>query len=93
MNRKLSKKLASSLMAAAMLTTATTTIIPSTVSAGQLLGETSFDYKALPWHIVESSPANQDFAIEEGAATKPISSALAATPLGNLVLKRKPAEI
>ena len=67
MNRKLSKKLASSLMAAAMLTTATTTIIPSTVSAGQLLGETSFDYKALPWHIVESSPANQDFAIEEGA--------------------------
>ena len=33
------------------------------VSAGQVLGETSFDYKALPWHTCESSPAKQDFEL------------------------------
>lgn len=37
------------------------------VSAGEVLGETSFDYKALPWHTCESSPAKQDFKIEDGA--------------------------
>ena len=33
------------------------------VSAGQVLGETSFDYKALPWHTCESSPAKQNFEL------------------------------
>ncbi len=32
-------------------------------SEWQLLGETSFDYKMLPWHTVESSPAKQDFEL------------------------------
>ena len=36
------------------------------VSAGEVLGETSFEYKALPWHTCESSPAKQNFAIEDG---------------------------
>ncbi|MBP0977549.1 MAG: glycoside hydrolase family 9 protein, partial [Oscillospiraceae bacterium] len=35
------------------------------VSAGQVLGETSFDYKALPWHTCESSPAKQNFELTE----------------------------
>ena len=33
------------------------------VNAGQMLGETSFDYKILPWHTVEASPAKQNFEI------------------------------
>ncbi len=36
------------------------------VSAGQVLGETSFEYKALPWHTCESSPAKQNFEIKGG---------------------------
>ena len=36
------------------------------VSAGEVLGETSFEYKALPWHTCESSPAKQTFSIEDG---------------------------
>ena len=31
----------------------------------QLLGETTFDYKMIPWHTVESSPAKQNFEITE----------------------------
>ena len=33
---------------------------------GQMLGETSFEYKALPWHTCESSPAKQNFNLEDG---------------------------
>ena len=33
------------------------------VNASQMLGETSFDYKILPWHTVEASPAKQNFEI------------------------------
>ena len=35
------------------------------VKAGQLLEETSFDYKALPWHIAYSKPAKQDFELTD----------------------------
>ncbi len=67
MYKKISKSIAASLMSAAMLTTAATAVVPTTASAGQILGETSFDYKSLPWHTVSTSPAKQNFAIEEGA--------------------------
>ena len=40
-----------------------------TVSAEQLLGETSFDYKMLPWEPCEASPARQYFVVEDGAVT------------------------
>jgi len=33
---------------------------------GQMLGETTFEYKALPWHTCESSPAKQNFNLEDG---------------------------
>jgi endoglucanase len=36
------------------------------VSAGEVLGETSFEYKALPWHTCESSPAKQNFELVDG---------------------------
>ena len=49
-------------------TTTTTTAPPAATSEVQVLGETSFDYKLLPWHFVSSSPAKQDYSVEEGAA-------------------------
>ncbi|MDE7098752.1 MAG: glycoside hydrolase family 9 protein [Ruminococcus sp.] len=65
MHKKFFKAFAGSLMSAAMLATAVTGVVaPMSASAGQVLGETSFEYKALPWHTCESSPAKQNFAIE-----------------------------
>ncbi len=67
MHKKISRAIAGSLMSAAMLATAITGMVaPITASAGQVLGETTFDYKALPWHTCESSPAKQDFEIKDG---------------------------
>ena len=68
MHKKISKAIAGSLMSAAMLATAVTGVIaPMSVSAGQVLGETSFENKALPWHTCETSPAKQDFKLEDEA--------------------------
>ena len=53
-------------MSAAVMTTAVAS--PLNVSAGQLLYETHFDYKMIPWHTCESAPAKQTFSIEDGAA-------------------------
>ncbi|MDE5583484.1 MAG: glycoside hydrolase family 9 protein [Ruminococcus sp.] len=65
MHKKFSRAIAASLMSAAMLATAVAgTVAPITASAGQVLGETTFDHKALPWHTCESSPAKQDFEIK-----------------------------
>ncbi|MBO5162854.1 MAG: glycoside hydrolase family 9 protein [Ruminococcus sp.] len=68
MHKKISKAIAGSLMSMAMLATAVTgTIAPLSASAGQVLGETSFTNKALPWHTCETSPAKQDFRLEDEA--------------------------
>ena len=67
MHKKFSKAIVASLMAATMVAPTIATVAPMSVSAGQVLGETSFDYKALPWHTCESSPAKQNFLIEDGA--------------------------
>ena len=49
MHKKISRAIAGSLMSAAMLATALTGVVaPMSVSAGQVLGETTFDHKALP---------------------------------------------
>ena len=67
MHKKISRAVAGSLLSAAMLATAVTGMVaPITASAGQVLGETTFDYKALPWHTCESSPAKQNFEIKDG---------------------------
>ena len=68
MHKKISKAIVGSLMSAAMLATAVTGVIaPMSASAGQVLGETSFTNKALPWHTCETSPAKQDFRLEDEA--------------------------
>ncbi len=66
MNNRITKAIAASLMAAAMIAPTAAKVAPMAVSAGQVLGETSFDYKAIPWHTVENSPAKQNFLIEDG---------------------------
>ncbi len=64
-SRKLRKVLAT--VAAVTLLAGSVATPVMNVSAGEVLGETSFEYKALPWHTCESSPAKQNFAIEDGA--------------------------
>ncbi len=40
---------------------------PQKASAYELLGETTFENKILPWHTVETSPAKQTFELMDGA--------------------------
>ncbi len=64
MNRN--KRIVAALCAVSMI--AGTVAVPdalNTVRAGQLLEETTFDYKAIPWHVIESKPAKQDFELTE----------------------------
>ena len=69
MYRKRTGVVIASLIAAAMTASAAlAAITPLTASANQMLGESTFDYKILPWHTVEAAPAKQDFRIEDGAA-------------------------
>ncbi|MCQ2417516.1 MAG: glycoside hydrolase family 9 protein [Oscillospiraceae bacterium] len=58
---KRSKKIVASLCSLAMALPTVANVVTMTASAGQVLGETSFTNKALPWHTCESSPAKQDF--------------------------------
>ena len=67
MHKKIKSAIVASLMAATMIAPTVANVATMSASAGQVLGETSFDYKALPWHTCETSPAKQDFAIEDGA--------------------------
>ena len=62
------KKIIAGFLAAAMIapTTAGMTDMQST-HAFEILGETTFDHKILPWHTVEVSPAKQYFELSEGA--------------------------
>ena len=67
MHKKIKSAIVASLMAATMVAPTVANVVTMSASAGQVLGETTFDYKALPWHTCETSPAKQDFAIEDGA--------------------------
>lgn len=67
MHKKSSMIIASLAAAAMVAPTAVGFMAPLTASAGEVCGESTFDYKALPWHTCESSPAKQNFAIEDGA--------------------------
>ena len=54
-------------MAATVLVPSAAIIAPMSAAAEcQVLGETTFEEKAIPWHTCESSPAKQNFAIEDG---------------------------
>ena len=62
------KKIIAGLLTAALIFPMTVSPAePLSVSARELLGETSFDYKMIPWVTAESSPAKQDFEIADGA--------------------------
>ncbi len=63
MHKKFSRAVIAGIMAVAMLAPMAAEFAPIDVSAGQVLGETSFDYKALPWHTCETSPAKQEFEL------------------------------
>ncbi|MBQ6041691.1 MAG: glycoside hydrolase family 9 protein [Oscillospiraceae bacterium] len=63
---KKTTKIVTALMAAAMVAPMAVSMAPMVASAGQICGESKFTHKALPWHTCESSPAKQDFKIEDG---------------------------
>ena len=63
MHKKTKKILASVLAMATLAPAAVATIAPMPASAGLVVGESTFDHKALPWHTCESSPAKQDFEL------------------------------
>ena len=67
MYKKRTRVILASLLAATMAASAVTQLAaPLTASAGQVLGESTFDYKILPWHLVAASPARQNFEIKDG---------------------------
>ena len=68
MKHQMKRIFAGLLSAAILLPTTVSFTEPLSCSASELLGETSFDYKIIPWMPVESSPAKQDFDISDGAA-------------------------
>ncbi len=73
MNKKFLKAFASSFMAATMLTTTVATVVPMSVSAGDMLGQSTFDEGVgLPWHTCETNPAKQTFEIADGGYTTKI---------------------
>ncbi|HEZ7986873.1 MAG TPA: glycoside hydrolase family 9 protein [Ruminococcus sp.] len=78
MHKKFSKAIVASLMAATMIAPTVATVAPMSVSAGQVLGETTFEHKALPWHTCESSPAKQNFEIKGGEFHVMITTAVGA---------------
>lgn len=76
---KRSKMIIAGILALTMVAPTVANIVPMSVSAGQILGETSFDYKALPWHTCESSPAKQDFELtKDGTVHLTIKKAIGA---------------
>jgi endoglucanase len=64
---KNTKRIVAGLLAVATIAPAAANLTSIVASAGQICGESTFDYKALPWHTCESSPAKQNFGIEDGA--------------------------
>ncbi len=69
MHKNHTRAVVAGILAVAMLAPTVANVAPSlNVSAGQVLGETTFDHKALPWHTSETSPAKQELSLEDGAA-------------------------
>ena len=61
------KKLIAGIMSLAMVSASSVSFIaPMQASAVQVLGESTFEKKALPWYITSTSPAKQDFDLEDG---------------------------
>ena len=55
-------KVIAGILTAAMIVPATASLAePLSTSAYEVLGESTFNYKMLPWSVVTQSPAKQDF--------------------------------
>lgn len=66
--KKHCKKFTAGILTAAMLVpTAVSIAEPVRTSAYELLGETTFEHKMIPWHAVETAPAKQTFELTDGA--------------------------
>ncbi len=66
--KKQCKKVAAGILALAMLMPMGVSIAePVRTYAYELLGETTFEHKMLPWHTVETSPAKQTFELSDDA--------------------------
>ena len=66
MRKHYNKIIAGVLTAAMIVPTAVSVAEPMRSYASQILGETTFDHKMLPWHTAEASPAKQYFDIADG---------------------------
>jgi len=64
LNKKIRKVMAS-VMAVALLA-GSVSMPAENVFAGEVLGETGFENKYLPWRGLESAPANQNISVEDG---------------------------
>lgn len=66
--KKHCKKIAAGILSAAMLVPTGVSIAePVRASAYELVGETTFEHKMIPWHAVETAPAKQTFELTDGA--------------------------
>ena len=78
MHKSFNRLMISAVSLAMAVSSAVSFITPMQAAAVQVLGESTFDKKALPWHLVEASPAQQDFEIEDGTfhilITQPIGA-------------------
>lgn len=66
MHKILKKLMAGAVSLAITAGAAVSFIAPMQTCAVQVLGESAFEEKALPWHICEARPADQDFELEDG---------------------------
>ncbi|SHM54152.1 glycoside hydrolase family 9 protein [Ruminococcus flavefaciens] len=67
MHKKL-KKIMAGAMSLATLAASTTVISPMAAETTvQVLGESTFEEKSLPWHVTEAPPAKQEFEVNDGA--------------------------
>ncbi|MBR0511323.1 MAG: glycoside hydrolase family 9 protein [Ruminococcus sp.] len=65
--KKHCKKIAAGILSAAMLVPTGVSIAePVRASAYELVGETTFEHKMIPWHAVETAPARQTFELSDG---------------------------
>ena len=75
MKKKIFRSMAAGLVSVAMIIPSAANAVSTSVSASQLLGETSFENKTLPWQSVQTGNAEQNIQIQNGALLVDIFSA------------------
>ena len=66
MRKNITRTIVAGIMSVSMLSTTFAAVVPMTAAAGEVLGECTFDNKAIPWHTCETSPAKQELEIKDG---------------------------